>query len=135
MASLTLGDLIAQSLRKAGVIRENQNPSASQERDAIDTFNGMMAQLAADDVDLGDYPVSAVADELELEREHKEPVRVLLAVALQADHGMPVDPQLQAQAASAMRFLERNTFIKPDVDLSLQPLGRANSPRYDINSG
>ena len=83
MAAITLGDMIDDALRKAGVIRESQSPTAEQNRDAIDTFNGLMAMWQADDIELGDFPVTVVGDTLELEREHQEPVKVLFAVALQ----------------------------------------------------
>ena len=135
MAVLTLGDLIDQSLRQAGVIRENQAPSAEQNRDAIDTFNGLMSMWDADGIELGDFPVELIGDELDLEREHKEPVRVLFAVALGADHGLPPDPLLLGEAEIALRFLERNTFVRPDFSLENMPLGRAKNHRFNINNG
>lgn len=134
MAAITLGDMISDALRKAGVIREGQNPTAEQNRDAIDTFNGLMAGWAADDIELGDFPASVVGDELDLEREHKEPVKILFAVNLQADHGLPPDPYLVAQADIAMTFLMRNTFVKPAVQL-IAPTGRAKNAGFDIDNG
>lgn len=134
MAAIKLGDIIDDALRKAGVIRENQSPSAEQNRDAINVFNGLMSMWAADDIDLGDFPVTVVEDELDLEREHQEPVKILFAIALQADHGLPPDPYLIAQGDPALRFLERNTFVRPAVSLNNVPLGRAKSSRYDINT-
>jgi len=134
---MTAGDMIRDALVKAGVIREKQNPSAQQEEDGLETFNGLMAGLQADEIDIGDYPVDAVADELELEREHEEPVRILLARRLQTDHGLPPDVSLVAEANEMLVFLERSTFVRPNFDLSHVPQGRAKRTRffYDINRG
>jgi len=137
MAVITLGDMIDDALRKAGVIREGQAPTAEQNRDAIITFNGLMAELQSDEIDVGDYPVDEIADELELEREHEEPVRILFARRLQTDHGLPPDVSLVAAANEALVFLERSTFVRPDFSLSHVPQGRAKRTRffYDINRG
>jgi hypothetical protein len=93
-----------------------------------------MSAWAADDIDLGDFPVDAVGDELDLEREHKEPVKILFAVALQADHGLPPDPYLIAQADIAISFLMRNTFVRPAVQM-IVPTGRAKNSGFDIENG
>ena len=135
MAAIKLGEMVEDALVKAGVIRENQPPTAKQTSKAIAVFNGLMSMWAADEIELGDFPVELVDEELDLEREHQEPVKILFAVALQADHGLPPDPYLVAQADPAMRFLERNTFVKPAADLKHVPLGRAKSSRFDINTG
>ena len=133
MAAITLGDMIDDALRKAGVIREGQAPSAEQNRDAINTFNGLMSMWQADGIELGDFPALEIADVLDLEREHREPVKVLFAVALQADHGLPPDPLLIALAEPALRFLERDTFIRPNVTMNV-PTGRAKGSRFNIQT-
>ena len=132
---MTLGDMITKALRKAGVIRENQSANAEQNRDAIDTFNGLMSMYDADGIDLGDYPVTVIADELDLEREHIEPVKTIFALALQIDHGLPVDAGLLGLAERFEKFLLRNTFVKPDPNLSHTPLGRATPNSSDILNG
>ncbi len=132
---MKLGGMITKALRKAGVIRENQSASAEQNRDAIDTFNGLMSQFDADGVDLGDYPVTVIGDTLDLEREHEEPVKTLFALALQIDHGLPLDEGLVFLADRAEKFLLRNTFVKPDPNLNHTPLGRATRVSSNILNG
>ncbi len=132
---MTLGDMITKSLRKAGVIRENEDPTAEQLRDAIDTFNGLMAQYDADGIDIGDYPVTVVGDTLDIEREHEEAIKTIFAVALQIDHRLSVDEGLAALASRSEKFLLRNTSFRPDPDLNHVPLGRAQGGGYNINNG
>ena len=132
---MTLGDMITKALRKAGVIRENESPSAEQSRDAIDTFNGLMAQYDADGIDIGDYPVTVVGDELDIEREHEEAVKIVFALALQIDHRLGIDEGLLAFAQRSEKFLLRNTFVRPDPDLNHTPLGRARNSGSNILNG
>ncbi len=132
---MTLGDMITKALRKAGVIRENDSPSAEQSRDAIDTFNGFMAQYDADGIDLGDYPVTAVEDVLDIEREHEEAIKAIFALILQIDHGLSRDEGLTALAKRSDKFLLRNTFVRPDPDLNHTPLGRARNSGSNILNG
>ena len=132
---MTLGDMITKALRKANVIRENKDPTAEQNRDAIDTFNGLMSRLDADDIDIGDFPVTLTTDTLDLEREHEEPIKLMFALLLQMDHGLPLEEGLVALAQSSEKFLLRNTACKPDVSLKFAPLGRAQSSGYNINNG
>ncbi len=132
---MTLGEMITKALRKANVIRENDSPSAEQNRDAIDTFNGLMSQLDADGVDLGDFPVTVVGDTLDLEREHEEPVKNMFALLLQMDHGLPLEEGLVFLAKRAEKFVLRNTACKPDLNLKHAPLGRAVRPGSDIING
>ena len=132
---MTLGEMITKALRKANVIRENESPSAEQNRDAIDTFNGLMSQFDADGIDLGDYPVTVIGDTLDLEREHEEPVKIIFALVLQIDHGIPIEQGLAAMAQGAEKFLLRNTFVKPDPNLDFAPLGRANRLNSNILTG
>ncbi len=132
---MTLGDMITKALRKAGVIRENESPTAEQSRDAIDTFNGLMAQYDADGVDIGDYPVTVVGDTLDLEREHEEAVKTVFALALQIDHRLAVDEGLLGLAQRAEKFLLRNTSIRPAPDLNHAPLGRATNVGSNILDG
>lgn len=132
---MTLGDMITKALRKAGVIRENESPSAEQFRDAIDTFNGLMAQWDSDGVDIGDYPVTAIEDVLDIEREHEEAVKTIFALALQIDHRLSIDEGLLGLAQRSEKFLLRSTSFRTDPDLKHAPLGRANSIRSDILNG
>ena len=132
---MTLGDMITKALRKAGVIRENESPTAEQSRDAIDTFNGLMAQYDADGVDIGDYPVTAVADVLDIEREHEEAIKTIFALALQIDHRLGVDEGLTALARRSEKFLLRNTAVRPEANLNHTPLGRARNSGSDIING
>jgi len=132
---MTLGDMITKALRKANVIRENTIATAEMNRDAIDTFNGLMSRLDADNVDIGDYPVTVVGDVLDIEREHVEPIKLMFAILLQVDHGLPLEPGLVARATAAEKFLLRNTAQRPAVSLSHAPLGRAKSSGYNINNG
>ena len=132
---MTLGDMITKALRKAGVIRENESPTAEQSRDAIDTFNGLMAQYDADGIDIGDYPVTVVGDELDIEREHEEAVKTVFALALQIDHRLATDEGLVALAVRSEKFLLRNTFVRPDPDLNHTPLGRARNSGSNILNG
>lgn len=132
---MTLGDMITKALRKAGVIRENESPTAEQSRDAIDTFNGLMAQYDADGVDIGDYPVTVVGDTLDIEREHEEAIKTVFALALQIDHRLPTDEALAVLAQRSEKFLLRNTFVRPDPDLNHAPLGRARNVESDIING
>ncbi len=132
---MTLGDMITKALRKAGVIRENESPTAEQSRDAIDTFNGLMAQWDADGIDIGDYPVTVVGDPLDIEREHEEAVKTVFALALQIDHRLATDEGLVALAVRSEKFLLRNTFVRPDPDLNHTPLGRARNTGSNILNG
>lgn len=130
----TAGDVITASLRKAGVIRETQNPTAEQYRDALDTFNEMMSEMDGDGINVGDYPVSAVEDVLAVDRQHLGAVKILFAVHLAADHGLPVDNTLAALAPVKYEYLLRNTKSRPIVTMSHVPTGRARA-WYDINNG
>ena len=132
---MTLGDMITKALRKANVIRENANPAPEQTRDAIDTFNGLMSQLDADGIEIGDFPVTAIGDTLDLEREHEEPIKNMFALLLQMDHGLPLEEGLLFLAKRADKFLLRNTSVKPDLNLKHAPLGRAVRARSDILNG
>lgn len=127
---MTLAELIASSLRKAGVIRETQNPSAEQYEAAVDTFNEMMAEFDTDNIVIGDFPIESVGEETAIDRSYLGAVKVLFAVHLAADHGVPVDPTIAALVPDKQQFLARATKIRPRTRVRL-PGGRATRI-YDV---
>ena len=132
---MTLGDMITNALRRANVIRNNAVATAEMNRDSIRLFNGLMSEYDADGVDLGDYPVTATTDTLDIEREHENAVEAIFALNLQKFHGLPIEDGLVDDATRANRFILRNLACKPDVDLSFAPQGRAVKPPSDIING
>ena len=127
---MKLGDLIASGLRKGGVIRETQNPTAEQNRDAIELFNGMMAEWDADGIVIGDFPVDEVDDDTAIDREYREAVKNLFAERLAIEHGVPVSADLRNLAEGGYQFLMRATRIAPRSIPAL-PRGRARWGSYD----
>ncbi len=131
----TLGEFVRDGLVKAGVIQARGNASAEDQADAIVTFNGMMSELEADGIEVGDFPVSAASTDLDIDREHEQPLKSILAVRLAEDHDLPISNGMQIAAERSMRFLERNTFVRPDVNTDHAPAGRARHSGFDIENG
>ncbi|MCP5011384.1 MAG: hypothetical protein GY942_15495 [Aestuariibacter sp.] len=129
----TVNDLLAQSLREVGVIRQDQTPTASQLAKGIIKLNQMLDDWFRDGIDLGWYPVTAGVDTLRLDDRDELGVMYNFAVVLAGEYGAPIQEITATEATRTKRRLIKSTVSIVESDLSQLP--GVSTGRYNINSG
>ena len=115
-----VGPIIAAALRKLRVIDPDSNPEPRQYETAMEELNRLGARWEADGLALGWVAVDNPDDDLPAPVEAERAVILALAVALRGEYGATLDPDLAADAASAMSALWADITIKTDSRLSYE---------------
>jgi len=124
LSTLTVSDVLTQSLREIRVIRGTQTIPSDHLADGIKYLNQMIADWEADGIELGWYPVTAGSDTLRIQAENDAAVLYNLAVKLSGQYGAPLQPSTIAEAGRTFRRLEKSTIQFVESDLSHVPMGR-----------
>ena len=132
LSSLTVNDLLTQSLREIRVLRATQTISADHLADGLKYLNQMMSDWEADGIELGWYPVTAGPNTLRIQSENEAAVMYNLAVKLAGQYGAPLQPSTTSEANRTFRRLEKSTVQLVESDLSHVPTGQRQP--YDITT-
>lgn len=121
--SITVIDLITDTLRTINVIGSNKSPSAEQGISTLHMLNEFMADLESDGIRLGWYPIadadiSAVAP---LEDQDIRGVKLCLAIEIAPYFGIEPIPQLKENAADALAKLEKRAIEYFESDTTFLP--------------
>ncbi len=135
LSTLTVNDVLTQSLREIRVIRATQTIAPDQLSDGITYLNQMMADWEADGIELGWYPVTQGSDTLRIEAKNEIGVMFNLALLLAGQYGAPLQPTTTAKANRTFRRLERSTIEVVEVDLSDLPRGRRRGYNITTDEG
>lgn len=130
ITTLTVNDILTQSLREIRVIRAMQTMSPDQLQDGIKYLNQMMADWQEDGIEVGWYPVTAGGDVLRIDAKDEAAVMYNLAVKIAGQYGAPLQPSTTAEAGRTFRRLEKSTVRLVEADLSHIPSG--GHRRYNI---
>lgn len=134
ITTLTVNDILTQSLREIRVIRAAQTIKADQLVDGIVYLNQMMADWEADGIETGWYPVTSGTDVLRIQAENEAAVMFNLASKLAGQYGAPLKPTTIASANRTFRRLEGSTIQIVESDLSHVPTGGRRRP-FNITTG
>lgn len=132
LSTLTVNDVLTQSLKEIRVIRATQTISADQLQDGIKTLNQMMSDWQADGIELGWYPVTGGSDTLRIEAENDAAVMFNLSVELAGQYGANLQPSTIASANRKFTRLEKSTTEIVESDIDHLPRGREDP--YNINT-
>src|SRR5208282_926360 len=126
--SATNFEICQYALLKSNVIDENSSPSAEQGVTALNVLNDMLANAAADGVNLGWYPQTNIANVSPLQNQDVGPVKYLLCAALAAHYGITLNELLMVEVGSAWMRLVKRAVKDGQADLSELP--RPQGPRW-----
>ena len=132
ITTLTVNDILTQSLREIRVIRSQQTIKDDMLQDGIKYLNQMMADWEEDGIETGWYPVTQGSDVLRIDAKDEAAVMYNLAAKLSGQYGAPLQPSTTASANRTFRRLEKSTVRRVEADLSHLPSGAHQ--RYNIQT-
>jgi len=129
--AVTYQQMIRNALVGAGVLDENQSPSAVQAADAISTLNDLVTDWQDNrEIELGFYAQTPSTATVAIPDWAKRAVERALTVELQREYKLPSDPELIALAESAYESMSvKALYEDTTVDVSYLPLGQAKRCR------
>lgn len=135
--SVSNNDLIADALRELGVISEIQAPSAEQGAHALRKLNQMMAEAAADGIDLDFFPQTTLSDPCPIPAYAENGVTCMLAIRLAPNYGKTVSIELGACAAAAYATILTQAVSgqMPESTVDNRPNGAGRHRRSRILTG
>lgn len=121
--STTVLQLITGACQICNIIDETQSPSASMSAEAVWVLNNMLANWAADGVDLGWYDASSssLTATCPLQEADNDAVELCLAGRLAARKGIQLSAQTLALIESEYAKLVKRTRAWPEANLSELP--------------
>lgn len=132
----TNNEFITDALKMLGVLQETESPSAEQSSDALRVMNDMLANLRAEDIELGYAPQSDPTAENGINIEDRQAVKYLLAVHLAPHFERNPSPVVVGMATDGMNKLLRNALTRdPDTAGQTLPRGDSQSQYWDIRTG
>lgn len=128
----TVANLIASSMRLAGLLESGGAPTAQEQADALEVLNDLLASWLDDGIPINDGDLLA-NEEFPADPAERRAVRYALAVELYPEFQKPVDALVAARAEELKGLLLRKNAKVPilGMDNALKNIGRR---RYDINS-
>lgn len=106
---------------KCNIVDENSTLSPEQGATALNVLNDMLANMAADGVNLGWWPQTNLAAVSPLQAKDVGPVKYLLAAALSAHYGIQLGAVLIAEIEAAATRLAKRALRYSEADLSELP--------------
>ena len=126
-------DVITSACQLTNLIDETQSPPAALGAEAILVWNWMMANWAADGVDLGYYDgsVSTLSNTVPLQEADLEAVTLALAGRLAARKGIQLSAEVMGLIETEYAKLVKRTRAWPEANLSELPApqGPLGGPR------
>ena len=118
----TVNDILTGAGRLCNMIDESQAAlSAGDGIEALWVLNNMLANFAADGLDLGWYTVTSASASAPLQEADIEAVELCLAHRLAARKGIRLSEELMGLVDSEYTKLVKRTRIIPEADLSEMP--------------
>lgn len=99
--STTVLQIVTDAFCIIGVIGETETPSAEQGQVGMEVLNDLLADWAADGVDLGYYPQTNLANTAPLQDADVRGVKLCLAGELASRNGIALSPETAALIDSA----------------------------------
>jgi hypothetical protein len=123
--STTVIQLLTDALRLVNIINSNQSPSAEQGIQALHVLNEMMADVQADGLQMGWYPIADadIATEAPISDEDIRSVKWCLGLELCPYFGIEPLPQHQTNAQDAYTRLAKRKVLYLETDVSMLPQG------------
>jgi hypothetical protein len=132
----TNNEFISDALKMLGVLQETESASAEQSSDGLRILNDMMANLLADDVDVGYAPQSDPTIDNGINTEDRQAIKYLLAVHMAPHYDRPVSATVGVFASDGMNKLLRNAAIRNPIESAQTlPRGDAQGVWWDIQTG
>lgn len=125
--SKTALEIIKKSLRELGILQTQEEPSAAEAQDALDTLNGMLQTWELEGIKLNHVDM-VLTDELPYPDNHYLPIVYNLAVEFAAEYGIDLRADTVGKAENGYRNLQ-NYYYEPaelQVDTALHPLYSPN---------
>lgn len=125
--SRTALDVIKKSLRELGILQTQEEPSAAEAQDALDTLNGMLTAWELDGIKLSHVDM-VLTDTFPYPDNHYLPVVYSLSVEIASEYGIDIRGDTVAKAENGYRNLQ-NYYYQPvelQVDTALHPLYSPN---------
>jgi hypothetical protein len=129
---MTVIELLTRSYRAANVISFAESPSAEQGTVGINELNGLIYQMAEDNLIQSALIVSTQGEELSLPESVQANMHHVLAVRLANASGVSVSPELAANADFADQFIKRQAMNPRPVTSSHLPIGTGNASAASI---
>lgn len=134
----TNSDVIGDSLREINVIGETDTPSAEQGAYGLRKLNELMESWTQNGINLGYFAQTSTTDACPIPPWALMGVECALAIAMAANYGKSISPELAAKAQIGYAPITRNAalnVIQPLDDRHL-PWGSGHYGRgWDINNG
>jgi hypothetical protein len=124
--SATVLELVTSAYRLAGIIGDTEQPSAEQGVTGLWRLNNLMADWAADGVNLGWYRQTNLANTAPLQEGDLRGVEYCLAGELAGYFGISLSPETLAQIDSTYAKLVKRT--RPYQEANLSELPRPSGP-------
>jgi hypothetical protein len=120
--SATNLEIVQDAYRIIGVIGETETPSAELGVAGLCAVNDMLADWAADGVDLGWYPQTDLANDAPLQAADVRGVKLCLAGELASRNGVELSPITAALIDSAYgKLVKRSQPFAPEANLGELP--------------
>lgn len=125
--AVTYQQMVRDGLVGAGVLDENQSPSAVQAADAVTQLNRLLTDWQENrEIDLGFYSQTDLTATLAVPEWAERAVELAFSVVLQERYKLPSDPKIIALAESAYESMSvKALFEDTTVDMSHLPQGQA----------
>lgn len=128
----TVGDMIASSMRLAGIIDATETPADADAQAAIRSLNQMMGQWERDGIRLGWMKVCEFEECLPIQEEDERAVRFNFAIELGVEYGVEALPNVQRIAEDTYAGLTKQYLQVADLSVEHLPASRV---RGSIETG
>lgn len=119
-------DIITAAFRKLNIVDENEQPSAEQGVQALETLNDMMADMAKDGIRLGWYPQADLNATAPIAAENLRAIKYCLMVELGGDYDIVVPDYVRETARNTLARLAKSAQRYFESDLSGLPSSDAH---------
>lgn len=128
--SATNLEILTFAFNKVNIIDETQAPSAEQGTLGLTLLNDLMADWAADGVDLGWYPQTDPSGNAPLQDGDVRGVKYGLTGELAAHFGIQLDAETQANIDSSYTKLVKRTRPYSEANMSELPRAQGSNPGH-----
>jgi len=128
----TVAKIIARALRLNRVLDATEAPEAEDAQIAMEALNAMARRWEANGMALGWNDVASLTETLPAPQEAEEAIAYNLAIAISAEFGTDLRPDIIAKAQEGIDALRRDRLVANPLELS-RPARRYNmrTDEYD----
>lgn len=119
--SATNLEIITYAMLKCNIFDESSAPTPEQGVTTLNILNDMMANMAADGINLGWYPQTNIASVSPLQAKDVGPVKYRLCASVASHYGITLGDLLLTEIAQATIRLTKTALKYSEADLSELP--------------